>query len=676
MNEKLKKISNKFITMSIIAIIILIVLFFSIKKYQIMDNLDYDVVLNEDGSALITETWDIKIKNTNTLFKTFHLSPSKYGNITNVSIKDLESDTYLTKIDKPMYHVTKDCYYAIKELTHQFEVAWGIGMDHDIGTRKYQLQYTIEDAITSYNDMQEFYWQFVEEGQNKIPVKNITGRIKLPKEVNKIENLKVWGHGPLNGEIKPISKNEVEFKIKNLKPNNMLEIRVVNTDKMFNSSENKIRKYNYLETLLKQEKNWANKANTKRDSNKIFFTVILSIYGIIIIFNGIKIKKYLDEKKKTTPKVQKLEYFRDIPRKGFSTPAEAIYLYKFNKERLSTDTIQSKSVAATILDLCLKKAISLRVNNDKVYVKILENNENLKEDEKQIYKLLQEVGKDKEEFEIEELKTFANSKYYRYSSYIDKFVNSARNNLYKEKLIDKAKEQEYNKFTNAEIKEVILRNIYEFMFVFLIYSILPLFNIKLIFTFGFEYARGLFKFLVYITPYVLLKLQVWKLQDEIKENILVLTEKGAEEKEQWKGLKKYMLNFSLLNEKEVPDLILWEEYLVYATAFGISKKVIEQMKALYPEVFVEERWDSNNNELYPLMDLITINNIHINPFDRIDSISNKSYSDSLYQISVHSSSSSSGSGSGGGFSSGGGGRRRRRPEWVEDKKLYAILMSI
>ena len=33
-----------------------------------------------------------------------------------------------------------------------------------------------------------------------------------------------------------------------------------------------------------------------------------------------------------------------------------------------------------------------------------------------------------------------------------------------------------------------------------------------------------------------------------------LTQKGTNEKEEWKGLKKYMEDFSLLNEREVPEL--------------------------------------------------------------------------------------------------------------------------
>ena len=64
----------------------------------------------------------------------------------------------------------------------------------------------------------------------------------------------------------------------------------------------------------------------------------------------------------------------------------------------------------------------------------------------------------------------------------------------------------------------------------------------------------------------------------IKKKSNVLTQKGVNAKEKWKGLKKYMEDFSLLNEKEVPAIEVWEHYLVYATAFGIADKVLKQLK--------------------------------------------------------------------------------------------------
>ena len=53
-----------------------------------LNNLDFDAQINEDGSMNVTETWNIYISETNTLFKAFELDDSKYTQITDVQVKE------------------------------------------------------------------------------------------------------------------------------------------------------------------------------------------------------------------------------------------------------------------------------------------------------------------------------------------------------------------------------------------------------------------------------------------------------------------------------------------------------------------------------------------------------------------------------------------------------------
>ena len=81
----------------------------------------------------------------------------------------------------------------------------------------------------------------------------------------------------------------------------------------------------------------------------------------------------------------------------------------------------------------------------------------------------------------------------------------------------------------------------------------------------------------------------------INRKLSNLTQAGIDEAEKWKGLKRYMEDFSLLDEKEIPALEVWEEYLVYATVFGIADKVIKQLKLVYPQI---EEMDNFNTASY------------------------------------------------------------------------------
>ena len=51
------------------------------------------------------------------------------------------------------------------------------------------------------------------------------------------------------------------------------------------------------------------------------------------------------------------------------------------------------------------------------------------------------------------------------------------------------------------------------------------------------------------------------------------------------GLKKFLKEFSLLDERHVQEVALWKDYMIYATLFGIADQVIKDMKKINPEYF-------------------------------------------------------------------------------------------
>ena len=122
--------------------------------------LQFEAQIQEDGSMLVTEYWDIDIEDTNTLYKTFKLDNSRYSTITDVTVTDITNgqNQPFRKIDQEMYHVTKNCYYGLVNKNGMFEIAWGVGLDNSSETKEYKIQYTVEDAIAKYQDKAEFYW--------------------------------------------------------------------------------------------------------------------------------------------------------------------------------------------------------------------------------------------------------------------------------------------------------------------------------------------------------------------------------------------------------------------------------------------------------------------------------------------------------------------------------------
>ena len=96
-----------------------------------LNNLEFNAQINDDGSMNVTEKWNIKIEDTNTLYKTFKKDNSKYSQITNVEVKDItaKKQQMLTKANQWSYHLPKNSYFGGLNKDDEFEIAWGVGLE-------------------------------------------------------------------------------------------------------------------------------------------------------------------------------------------------------------------------------------------------------------------------------------------------------------------------------------------------------------------------------------------------------------------------------------------------------------------------------------------------------------------------------------------------------------------
>ena len=117
---------------------------------------------------------------------------------------------------------------------------------------------------------------------------------------------------------------------------------------------------------------------------------------------------------------------------------------------------------------------------------------------------------------------------------------------------------------------------------------------------------------------------------------ILLTQLGEDEYAKWKGLYNFLNSETLMSEKTVIELPIWEKYLVYATAFGISEKVIKAIEIRCPEI----------QELTPMLQ---------NNYIRSSSFRSSGRSFSSTARSASYTSRSGGGGYGGGGRGGGGG---------------------
>jgi len=63
----------------------------------------------------------------------------------------------------------------------------------------------------------------------------------------------------------------------------------------------------------------------------------------------------------------------------------------------------------------------------------------------------------------------------------------------------------------------------------------------------------------------------------------------------WKAFKKFLTDFSGMDDYPIPSVTVWEHYLVYATVLGVADKVMDQLKVKLP---AEEITRSRSSFLY------------------------------------------------------------------------------
>jgi len=56
------------------------------------------------------------------------------------------------------------------------------------------------------------------------------------------------------------------------------------------------------------------------------------------------------------------------------------------------------------------------------------------------------------------------------------------------------------------------------------------------------------------------------------------TKKGLEYHKKWNNFRKYLEDYSLIKEHPPESIVIWNEYLVYATSLGVAEEVYKSMK--------------------------------------------------------------------------------------------------
>ncbi len=484
------------------------------------------------------------------------------------------------------------------------------------------ITYTLKDLVVVHNDIAELAHDFIGTDYQEA-ISNLIIRINLPSSS---KELRIFSHGPLNGKNRIIDDKSVEITYETLDKENAVDGRVV-FDKSIVPNATKKSNVDGLGKILEVEKERANYANKLREAARkrekmlqtlaIIMEILLGIWliGLIVI-----VYKFYNKNDKEYRSEFNGKYFRDFPEEY--TPSTVSYL--MNK------SINNLSFNAGILDLIRKKAITIEEvtidkkglfkNKQQKDYKLSRNMnfnlDTLSTSEKKLFNLLIGTVGNGDYVILGDMKEF--SKDYNNAKRLISGYDSWRYACESE-----AEAEEFYENTKKEKTNCIL---YSLIFI-------PITFLALLC--GSNMGRVLLIDLFGILAIIYFSSATKR------------TKKGNEQYHKWKGLKNFLADFGRLDEKDLPEIKLWERYLVYATMFGLAVKVQNAMKMNLERM----NYSDNIDFTYLYFDNYYFSNSMTNAV-------NSSFSSARGTISTHelaSSSDSSSGGYGGGSSFGGGG---------------------
>ena len=593
------------------------------NKSYTCDDLAINITLLPNGQAIIMEKWTFTYKGDSFSCFIRNIPIDADAPISNITVyennKSYSRLPALTKKDPPDH-------FAVGKNSKDYIIETYFYAKNQ--TRTFTLVYTMANAVIIHDDIAEFYNKLISDFD--IPINQLSTEITIPDGANS-DDVRIWAHGPLNGNIEKIADNKILAKVENVPRKTFVEVRATMPTALFPNATYFSHK-KALAGIIAEETKWADEANKQRENEQkrkqyvtIAIVTVLATYVLItlgFLYNSYKtVKKRRQYLPKSKPK-----YYRELP--SDLSPAEVNSLLYYIK--IFGAKKGSLAYSATLLNLYLKDHLDIVETVDKGF--FFDTNElslslgtnqdtnQLKGHERIFFGLIKSALSGHQTRTIEQIRSYFQSNAIATQNIFENFDRQVNQKLEKD---------------NYLTKDNSLRFVKRPFLIFIFFITFSLLTALLLFVLFDSIILLLLSPFIPVYPFYLIMFIKYVIYKKYRP-----TEKGTVEIVLWQGFKNFLQDFTLFDEKELPDLTVWENYLVYAVALGEGDKLFEKLKLKYPELTATTTVHSASR----LSKLNTISN-------------NSSLFNSFNNMGKSLSNFSSGSGGGGGFSGGGGGGR-------------------
>lgn len=490
----------------------------------------------------------------------------------------------------------------VEETTSGDKVSYKIFEPSQDEQKAFKLTYRVKNAIQLYQDTAELYWKFFDQS-NESQIDAVNLYIHLPEAVGS-ESLLAWGHGALNGRLTLMEDGVIWYEVQPLYAQEMLEARLLFPTALVPQSQ-KLKNESAIERIRAEENRWADESDRRaglaaqqyrRTLTTAAFSVVANLFVLALL--------YLRYGKAHRPEWQGI-YYRELPSE--ITPAVMSYLLNYK--------IEPRDVMATLMDLVRRKYVEMRVveteggwfkgkRRDYLFKLINPATEGLTKHERILVDWLFGGLGAEGELSLKGLQEAAKQR-----KTAQTFMS--RYNTWVAQVESEAKAQPWFETNAGPTWAFIIGGLQMVGAIFL--------------------APEEWKFLAACPLPLLLFGMKLKRRSKV----------GATEYRKWTAFKRFLLDYSRLEERDPLAVHLWEQYLVYAIPLGVAKRVIA-----ISDLDLQQPADPSH---YYLRTTLLHHRLHDDDeFDDFTEVFEQT-------VSTAQSNLPASRGSGGGFSSGGGG---------------------
>lgn len=483
--------------------------------------------------------------------------------------------------------------------------------------KEFIFRYNLTRGVTVYRDIAQLNRKMVgKEWQNSIG--NISVTVNLPENVKK-DDIYAFGHGPLTGNIEILDGKSVRYTLNDYRPGEFLEVNLLFPKNILTSFNPLLMKNkSALKEILDMEGKLAKEANDARKRAIIGFylgRVVLVLAVAWWLFLVVFI--YLKNSKRYKVENEYGEYFRELP--DDYSPSIAGTLVSRNLYP------SGRELFAMLLDLVRKGHLKLEEGEKTTTLILQESGKPLSEEEKFILNwYIRELG-DGEKIVLESVE--ASIKGRGGAKEFNRNYERWRTIVYSDMLEKNLKMDKRDKFSTS-------LGIFTGIAYFIGGGMLVV------------YFQSELFILMILLGFILLPYTFSRKRASLEKEKAI---------SRWEAFKKFLVDYSNLEEAKLASIELWEHYFVYAVALGVAEKVAKGYSKIMSKkgeesTIIGGRGYRNNS----LMNMYLYNHA-FRSMER-----STSFVAQRAMESVARSSRSSARGRGGGFSggsSGGGGGR-------------------